>query len=162
MERLNQADRPEAAVPAEKVDRTDSAVRKQSVDHAVVAEDLLKPQRSDEGRQDHREHDQQVAPRLPREFVAVVEQRQRQRDQKHEQGGDRRDREAVAHPFEVDVVAENLAEQFPVEADLDHRVDRADQKHRQKQHHGGENQIAKQLSHDGIHLPSRARRAASR
>ena len=160
VERLNETDRPESPLPAEKIHRRKSHPHQQSIDHAVVAENLLKSERSDEGRQNHRQHHQETAPVLERELIPVVEQRQRERNHEHHAGGHQRDEETVPQPLDVDVTAEHFAQQLPVQPHLDHGVDRADQKEQQKERDRAEQKILYKTKR--CHFPSRASRAASR
>ena len=89
MQRFDEADRPEPAAAAEEIDRREPAAGQDRIDHAVMPEDLLETERADE----------KMREILPREVVAVVQDRERERDEEHEEGRDSRDREAVDEPF---------------------------------------------------------------
>ena len=156
MQRFDEADRPEPAAAAEEIDRREPAAGQDRIDHAVMPEDLLEAECADERRQDHRDHDEKMCEVLPREVVAVVQERERERDEEHEEGRDSRDREAVDEPFAVDVVAEHLGQQPPVESDADHREDRREQESPEERDDGREQQILNQPVAHFIFPPSRA------
>ncbi|MPM69109.1 hypothetical protein SDC9_116053 [bioreactor metagenome] len=162
MQRLDQADRPEPPLSAEKIDRPQAASGQDRVDHAVMSQNLLEAERPDERRQDHRNHDEQVRQVLARKLVTVVKQRQRKRDQEDEKRRHPGDGEAVDQPFAVDEVAEHLRQQPPVQPDFDHRVDRSQQEDAEKQDHRRQQPILDETVAHAGHLPAFASRSASR
>lgn len=65
MQGLNETDRPETAVPAEKVDPLQPEIHENRIDYAIVSENLHEPERTDERRQDHRKHHCKIATPFP-------------------------------------------------------------------------------------------------
>ena len=152
--------RPEPAVPAQKIDPRSPQRGHDRVDHSVMPQNLLEPQRSHERRQDHRQHHHQTAQALPRKFIAVIQQRQRQGDHKDQQRGHHRDPERIPQPQQIDFVFQDFPHQVPAQSFFHYREHRQDQEQREKRQQKETAQDLYQFHHD--HFPSRASSAALR
>ena len=132
MQGLNETDRPETAVPAEKVDPLQPEIHKNRIDYAIVSENLHEPERTDERRQDHRKHHCKIADALPRKVQLVINQGKRQRDQKHKKGRYDCQQKRIQQSFHVKGIAEDFADQVPAEPLLHHSVNRQKQENREE------------------------------
>ena len=132
MQGFDQADRPEASIPAEKIDARKTAFHENGVENAVMAEYLLKSERTDERGKDHRNHSRKVGHALTGKIVRVVQERHRQGDQEDQQRGDDGDLEGIQQSFQIDEVGKDFPDQRGIQPLRHDRVDRQKQEEKQK------------------------------
>ena len=89
-------------------------LHQQGIERAVSAEHLPHADRADERRQNHRHEHERGEQLFAGEFEAVRQEGERQRDEQRGRGGRDREEEGVAQAFEVNLVAEDLAEKAKV------------------------------------------------
>ena len=125
MQRVQRDDAPEAAF-AEPVDRLvfgeHAEMHEHRIERAVLPEHLADADRANERRQNHRDEDDRGEQFFAGEFVAVRDERERQRDGHRGERTEDGEEEGIPQAFEVNPIAKNLGHE--IERPLSIRIEK--------------------------------------